>query len=178
MSVSEVRNTGLEDDVAPNKKGRIMNYDRQLAKYARQLDNPKYYGKIIDIIRKADLNNYAFKNFNAYDLEKITGEICAYYDAIKTDEEDKRMIHYFNNACFLISDKNYILAVTENKLDAYILYLKMKVVIFLARIKQLFRTDLYIDIENVNNEIFICKGALTAARQLNADVFELENYFA
>ena len=28
-------------------------------------------------------------------------------------EEDKRMIHYFNKACFLISDKKYILCVTK-----------------------------------------------------------------
>lgn len=34
-------------------------------------------------------------------------------------EEDKRMIHYFNKACFLISDKNYILCVTKDYLKHY-----------------------------------------------------------
>ena len=59
-----------------------MNYDKQLAKYARHLDNPKYYGKIINIIEKAERKNYKFRLFNDYDLERITGEVCSYYDAI------------------------------------------------------------------------------------------------
>lgn len=154
-----------------------MNYDKQLAKYAKQLDNPKYFGKILKILDKADKANYKFKNFNVFDLELITGEIYQYYSAITTDEEDRRMVHYFNKACFLISDKNYILCVTENLFNAYLMYVKMKIVMFLARLKQLYRPDIYIEIGNVNNDIYFCRGALTAAKCLNADVFELEKYY-
>ena len=38
-----------------------MNLDKKLAKYARQIKNPKYYGKILDILDKADETNYQFK---------------------------------------------------------------------------------------------------------------------
>ena len=153
-----------------------MNYDKQLAKYARHLDNPKYYEKIINIIDKAEKKNYKFKLFNVYDLERITGEMCAYYDAVPTDEEDKRMIHYFNNTYFLISDKNYVLWTSNNFFGVYIMYIRMKLMILHARIKQAFRPDLYIEIGNVNNEIYFCRGALKAAKALNTDVFNLEEY--
>ena len=178
MSVSEVRNTGLEDDVAPTKKGRIMNYDKQLAKYARHLDNPKNFGKIRKILEAAERHNYKFKMFNDYDIYHIVSEACTYYDAVPTDEEDKRMIHYFNKACFLISDKNYILCITEGIFEALWMYFKMKIVMTMARIKQFFRPDLLITMGNVNNDMYLCRGALNAAKVLNADVFELEKYFA
>ena len=93
-------------------------------------------------------------------------------------EEDKRMIHYFNKACFLISDKNYILCVTKGLFEALCMYFKMKIVLFLTRTKQLFRPDLLITMGNVNNDIYLCRGALNAAKALDADVFELEKYFA
>ena len=93
-------------------------------------------------------------------------------------EEDKRMIHYFNKACFLISDKKYILCVTEVLFETLGMYFKMKIVMFLTRTKQLFRPDLLITMGNVNNDIYLCRGALNVAKALNADVFELEKYFA
>ena len=93
-------------------------------------------------------------------------------------EEDKRMIHYFNKACFLISDKKYILCVTEVLFEALGMYFKMKIVMFLTRTKQLFRPDLLITMGNVNNDIYLCRGALNVVKALNAVVFELEKYFA
>ncbi|MCI5520270.1 MAG: hypothetical protein MR424_10535 [Treponema sp.] len=57
---------------------------------------------------------------------------------IPTEEEGKRMIHYFNKACFLISDKKYILCVTEGFFEALWMYFKMKIVMFLTRTKKLF----------------------------------------
>ena len=93
-------------------------------------------------------------------------------------EEDKRMIHYFNKACFLISDKKYILCVTEVLFETLGMYFKMKIVMFLTRTKQLFRPDLLITMGNVNNDIYLCRGVLNVAKALNADVFELEKYFA
>lgn len=97
---------------------------------------------------------------------------------IPTEEEDKRMIHYFNKACFLISDKKYILCVTKGLFEALWMYFKMKIVMFLTRTKQLFRPDLLITMGNVNNDIYLCRGALNVAKALNADVFELEKKFA
>ena len=93
-------------------------------------------------------------------------------------EEDKRMIHYFKKACFLISDKKYILCVTEGFFEALWMYFKMKIIMFLTRTKQLFRPDLLITMGNVNNDIYLRRGALNVAKALNADVFELEKYFA
>ena len=58
------------------------------------------------------------------------------------------------------------------------MYFKMKIVMFLTRTKQLFRPDLLITMGNVNNDIYLCRGALNVAKALNADVFELEKYFA
>lgn len=155
-----------------------MNYDKQLAKYARHLDNPKNFGKIRKILEAAEKHNYKFKMFNDYDIYHIVSEACAYYEAVPTDEEDKRMIRYLNNTYFLISDKNYILWTSNYFFGVYIMYIRMKLMILHARIKQAFRPDLYIEIGNVNNEIYFCRDALKAAKALNTDVFQLENYYA
>ena len=79
-----------------------MNLDKKLAKYARHLDNPKYYDKITKILMKAEKNGYQFKNFNDFDMLKISGELAAYYDVITTDEEHKRMVNYYTTTSIQI----------------------------------------------------------------------------
>ena len=48
-----------------------MNLDKKLAKYARQLENPKYYEKILKIFDKADEKRYRFKDFSDADIMHI-----------------------------------------------------------------------------------------------------------
>lgn len=156
-----------------------MNLDKQLAKYAKNLNNPKYYDRILKVLDKADKKNYEFKMFNAPDMCKITGEILAYYDYVGDDvEKDKQIIRYFNNDWFIVSDKNYVLAKTHSIWIALNLFISTNLMIRFAKLKQLFRPDIYIDIQNARNDVYIFKGALKAAEFLNTDVFELDKFEA
>lgn len=153
-----------------------MNLDKKLAKYARQINNPKYYGKILDILTKAEKTGYEFKDFNVYDLEYLTGEILGYYEAVTSDEQDKRMIKYFNNDYFIISDKNYILFSSENFFVAFDVFIRAKLLILYAKIRQFLRPDVFIDIANAEKEIYFVRGGLKAANFLETSVFDLEEY--
>ena len=153
-----------------------MNLDKKLARYARQLDNPKYFPKILDILDKADKTNYQFKDFNLYDLDHVASEIKAYYDAIQTPEEDARMIKYCNNFWFIISDKNYILYETPNLLWALEVYFKSYLFLFIARVRQLFYQDRLITTDNVNKDVWLIRGAIKASKFLDCTIFELDEY--
>ena len=153
----------------------MRNYDKQLAKYARQLENPKYYDRILKILDKAERIKYQWKQFNIYDLERITGEILAYSEVITTDIEHKRMVKHCNSNWFLISDKNYILWESESFLIALSTYIRAYLILWYARIKQLFFTDRLITTDNVNNEIYLVRGAIKAAKVLGCDFWDLED---
>ncbi len=153
----------------------MRNYDKQLAKYARQLENPKYYEKIIAIIDAAEKHNYIWKDFNIYDLHRITGEICAYYDAVPTDEEHRRVIKHCNSNWFLISDKNYVLWESQSFLIALSTYIRANLILWYARIKQLFVTDRLITTDNVNNTFYLVRGAINTAKVLNCEFWDLED---
>lgn len=152
----------------------MRNYDKLLAKYARQLENPKYYEKITNIIDKADKRNYKWKDFNVFDLHHILTEICAYYDAVPTDEEHKRMIKHCNSNWFIISDKNYIIWESQSFLIALSTYIRAYLILWYARIKQMFVTDRLISTDNVNNDFFLVRGAINVAKVLNCEFWDLE----
>lgn len=154
-----------------------MNLDKKLAKYARQLDNPKYYGKILKILEKADKKNYQFKIFNTWDLEKISGEIFAYYDAIPDDEADKRMIAFYNTDWFIVSDKNYILFQTPKLFIALDVYLRSYLILFYARLRQAYYQDRLITSENVNRKIYILRGAIKTSKFLGASLDDFDEYY-
>lgn len=152
-----------------------MNLDKKLAKYARHLDNPKYYDKITKILMKADKTGYQFKSFNDFDMMKISGELAAYYDAITTDEEHKRMIRHCNSNWFLISDKNYILWESESFLIALSTYIRAYLILWYARIKQLFVTDRLITADNVNNDVYLVRGVINVAKFIGCELWDLED---
>lgn len=56
-----------------------MNLDKKLAKYAKRLDNPKYYLKILKIIDKADETRYRFKDFSDADIMHIFDVVDGYF---------------------------------------------------------------------------------------------------
>lgn len=154
----------------------MRNYDKQLAKYTGQLENPKYYDKILKILNKAERINYQWKQFNVYDLERITGEILAYSEVITTDFEHKRMVKQCNSNWFLISDKNYILWESESFFIALSTYIRAYMILWYARIKKLFFTDRLITTDNVDKEIYLVRGAINAAKELGCDVWDIEEY--
>jgi len=151
-----------------------MNYDKKLAKYAKQLRNPKYFDKILDILEKAEDENYEFKDFNDYDLNKITGEINEYYEAVSTEKDHKKMVKYCNSYWFVLSDKNLILYEAENLLFALTFYVKANLLLIFARIKQSLAPDKWLEVENVTKDLFLCRGALKAAKFLECEIFDLE----
>lgn len=151
-----------------------MNYDKKLAKYAKQINNPKYYGTIIDILEKAEDENYEFIDFNDYDLEKITGEINDYYEEVSTEEDHKKMVKYCNSYWFVLSDKNLILYEAENLILALTFYVKANLLLIFARIRQALVPDKWVESENVTKELFLCRGALKAAKIVGCEIFDLE----
>lgn len=151
-----------------------MNYDKKLAKYAKQINNPKYYDKIQDILEKAEKNNYEFKDFNDYDLEKITGEINAYYEAVTTEEDHKKMVKYLNSYWFIVSDKNLILYEADNIILAFIFYVKANLFLLFARISQVIAPNKWVKTENATKNLYLCRGALKAAEIIGCEIFELE----
>lgn len=152
-----------------------MNLDKKLAKYARQIKNPKYYGKILDILNKADDTNYEFKDFSLYDLEYLTGEIASYYDAIQTDEDDERMIKYCNSIWFIISDKKYILWETESLFIALGFMIRAYFLLFFVKLSQFINTAKAFDTHNVNWDMYLIRGGLKAAEFFDCEIDELEN---
>lgn len=153
-----------------------MNLDKKLAKYARQIKNPKYYGKILDILDKADETNYQFKDFSLYDLEYLTGEIEAYYNAIETDEDDERMIKYYNSIWFIVSDKHYILAKTPFLWIALSIYMRSYIFVFLSKVSRIINPTHFFECNNIEKDLYIFKGALKTAEYLKCEVFDLEEY--
>ncbi len=151
-----------------------MNLDKKLAKYARQLDNPKYYPKILDLLDEAERKGYKLDQFNLYDLDHIASEIYSYYEAITTPEEDNRMIHYCNKTWFIISDKNYILYETSSLLYAIIFYIKTYLILFISKIFQFFEQNKLIIVDNVNKDIWLIRGAIKASKFIGCNIFELE----
>ena len=150
-----------------------MNYDKKLAKYAKQLRNPKYFDKIMDILEQAEKENYQFKQFSLYDLEYLTGEIEAYYNAITTDEEHKRMVKFCNSYWIVVSDKNHVLGYTENLLTAIYFIIKSYLTIFIVKIRQKINPTQYIDLVHVNKDLYLCHGALKAAKLMGCDFLDL-----
>lgn len=153
-----------------------MNLDKKLAKYARQIKNPKYYGKILDILDEAEEKNYQFKDFTLYDLEYLTGEIEAYYSVIETDEEDKRMVEYFNDIWIIVSDKHYILAETPYLWIALSVYIRCYMLLFWSKLTRLINPIHYFECNNIDSELYLFRGALKAAEYLECEVFDLEEY--
>ncbi len=151
-----------------------MNYDKKLAKYAKQINNPKYYGKILDILEQAEADNYEFKDFNDYDLEKITSEINEYYEAVKTEEEHKKMVKYCNSYWFVVSDKNLILYEADNIILAFIFYAKANLFLLFARISQVIAPNKWVKAENATKSLYLCRGALKAAEMIGCEVFDLK----
>ena len=151
-----------------------MNYDKKLAKYAKQLRNPKYFGKILDILEKAEDENYEFKDFNDYDLNKITGEINEYYEAVTTEEDHKKMVKYCNSYWFVVSDIGFLLYEAENVIYALSFYIKAKLLLRFDRIRQALAPETWEKAKNARKELFLCRGALKAAEIMKCEVFDLE----
>lgn len=154
-----------------------MNLDKKLAKYARQLDNPKYFPIILDILEKADKTGYQFKNFNLYDLDLITSNINDYYQTISTPEEDERMIRYCNKTWFIVSDKNYILFQTDSFWHVLQFFVKGYFLLHLAKFLQTFSVNSLICAENVNNDIWMIRGAVKASKFLECSIFDLDKFY-
>ena len=153
-----------------------MNLDKKLAKYARELENPKHYPKILDILEKAEKTGYKFQDFNIYDLHHITGEMCAYYDAVETPEEDERNIKHCNTNWFIVSDKKLIFFETDSFWIAIRNYFKFLNMLCITKLGQLFCMDRIITTENVDNKIYLLRGAINVCKKIGCDFWNLEEH--
>ena len=102
------------------------------------------------------------------------GEICAYYDAIQTDEDDRRMIKYCNSLWFIISDKKYILWETESLFIALGFMIRAYFLMFFVKLSQLINPVKAFDTRNVNWDMYLIHGGLKAAEFFGCEIDEVE----
>ena len=155
-----------------------MNYDKQLKKYAAQIDNPKYYKKIREILLEAFENDYKYESFNYEDLAYIHMRLDAFYDTLPDVEDQKRMIKFCNSYWVIITDKNYWLGCTPNLFTAIFCLIQNYLTIFIYRIKQALNPTVLIEFEHVNKHLYLCHGGLKAAELLGCDFMDLCEKFA
>ena len=151
-----------------------MNYDKRLAKYARNLNNPKYYIPILRLLEDAERKGYKFKLFNEKDIEHIYDEVNCYLDAIPTEEDHKRMIKYYNSIWFIISDKKYILWETTSLFIALGFMLRAYLMLFFVRLSQLIKPERAFDTHNIDWDMVLIQGGLNAAEYLGCEFDEVE----
>lgn len=151
-----------------------MNLDKKLSKYVKFLGNPKYYGKIIDIIDKADGIGYEFKSFTQDDLDDIVDILYDYYSVFETDEKHKQMVKYCNSLWFIVSDKHYILAKTPYLTIALSIYIRSYMILFFSKISRLINPAHFFECDNVESDLYIFHGGLKAVEYIGCDITDLE----
>ena len=151
-----------------------MNLSKKLAKYARKLDNPKYYYKIQDILEKAEKIGFNLEDFNYMDIAKIQETIGEYFEQIDNKAAHKRIVKYYNSYWFIVSDKKYVLFTTATLFSAIWIYLRCSFILHLAKLQQPFMLDRIIMADNVNKDIYLFKGGIRTSRFIGCDVLELE----
>ena len=153
-----------------------MNYDKKLAKYAKNLNNPKYYIPILRILEDAENKNYKFKLFTEKDIEHIYDEIDCYMVAVPTEEDHKRMVKYCNSIWFIISDKKYILWETQSLFIALGFMLRGYMMMFFVKLSQLINPYKAFDTHNIDWDMYLIHGGLEAAEFLGCEIFDLDEY--
>ena len=153
-----------------------MNLDKKLAKYARHIENPKYYKKIYSILEKGKRKNYKFKDFNDYDMVEIYARINSFFEVNETPEKQRRVIEYFNKIWIIVSDKHYILAETPYLWIALSVYIRCYMFLFWSKLTRLINPKHFYECNNVDNDLFLFRGALKAAEYLRCDVADLYEY--
>ena len=151
-----------------------MNYDKKLAKYAKNLNNPKYYIPILRLLEDAERKNYKFKLFSQNDIEHIHNEIDCYLAAVPTEADHKRMIKYYNSIWFIISDKKYILWETQSLFIALGFMLRGYLMMFFVKLSQLINPDRALDTYNIEWDMYLIHGGLKAAEFFGCEIDEVE----
>ena len=153
-----------------------MNLDKKLAKYARHIDNPKYYRNIEDILLKAKRSNYTFKDFNDYDLVEIYARINSFCEVNDTFEKQRSVIEYFNKIWIIASDKHYILDETPYLWIALSVYIRCYIFLFWSNLTRSINPMHFYECNNVESKLYLFRGALKAAKYLECEVFDLGEF--
>ena len=151
-----------------------MNLDKKLAKYARKLDNPKYYLKILKIIDKADEKRYRFKDFSDADIMHIFDVVDSYFEVNNTREKHKRVVRHFNSIWFIVSDKHYVLVETPFLLIALSCYIRCYLILLFSKTTRFINPTHFYECNNVEWNLYLFRGALKAAEFIGCDVWDLE----
>lgn len=149
------------------------NFGRELARYARKLENPKYYARILDILENAEKCGYVFKKFNKWDLLKISSEIASYYEAVKTDAEDRRIIRYLNSDWFVVSDDGKAVFSSPSFLKAAGVFLRAKMIVLRRFLGECFCSFEYIEEDMRKLDLALVRGGLRAQKVCGCDVWEM-----
>lgn len=153
-----------------------MNLDKKLAKYAKRIDNPKYYLKILKIIDKADETRYRFKDFSDADIMHIFDVVDGYFEVYGEPEKHKEMIKFCNSYWFIITDKHYIVWISASFLLALSTIIRSYFLLFLSKLSRLINPAHFFECDNVNNNLYLKHGALKAAEFLGCEIFDLDEY--
>ena len=149
-----------------------MNLDKKLAKYAKRLDNPKYYLKILKIIDKADETRYRFKDFSDADIMHIFDVIDSYFE--KNIEKHREIIEYCNKVWFIVSDKHYILAETPYLSIALSVYIRCYIFLVWSKLTRLINPLHFYECNNIENNLYLFHGGIKASEYIGCDIYHLE----
>ena len=152
-----------------------MNYDKKLARLFKDVNNPKNYRKILDLLGNTYLKEYHFKDFNNKDLDYIVEHILDFFSAVKKTEDEKRLISWYNKCYFIVSDKNYVLFETMSLFMALQFYIRGSLMMFFAKLKNCFSFERFIFADNIDKHMYFIKGVNNAARFCNVEWDELDN---
>ncbi len=152
-----------------------MNYDKKLARLVKDVNNPKNYRKILDLLGRAYMDEYQFKDFSRKDIDYICDEIMAFYGAVKTTEEQTRFIKWYNKCYFVVSDKKLVLFETMSLRTAVEFYIRGTVMLLAAKIQNTFSIDRYVFADNIENRMYLIRGAGSTARFCNVEWHQLDD---
>jgi len=151
-----------------------MNLDKKLSKYAKHINNPKYYDHILQTIDKVKKNQHVIKKFSNADINYIIDMIYGFFEVNNTPEKRQRVLKYFNTIWFIVSDKHYILIETPFLLLALFYYIRFYLLLFFSKTTRLINPAHYYICKNAEWNLYIFRGALKAAKFIGCDVWDLE----
>lgn len=84
------------------------------------------------------------------------------------------MVRYCNSYWFVLSDKNFVLYEADSLMYALGFYARANLSLLFSRIRQAVEPNKGVKPKNVRNMIFLCRGAVKAARIIGGEVGEVE----
>ncbi len=132
----------------------------------------RFYTSQIKLMR----NIIFSKTFPNQTIIHIYDVIDGYFEVNNSYEKHKRTIKYFNSYWFIITDKKYIVWISRSLLISLSFIIRGYFLLFISKLTRLISPTHFLECENVNWDLYLCRGALKDADFLECDVLDLDEY--